>query len=142
MPRNRKLRIILDTNIWISFLISNRQNNFDLLLKQSKAEILFSTELLNEIKDTIEKPKLKKYFSSNSMEEMLNAFEVYIVLVSVSTTVSICRDPKDNFLLSLALDGKADYLLTGDKDLLSMKTYKKTKIISITSFVNNLKSIL
>ncbi|MBK9984674.1 MAG: putative toxin-antitoxin system toxin component, PIN family [Saprospiraceae bacterium] len=64
MPANRKLRIILDTNIWISFLISNRQHNLDLLLHKSKVNILFSTELLNEIKDTIEKPKLTKYFSS------------------------------------------------------------------------------
>lgn len=139
MPGNKKLRIILDTNIWISFLISNRQSNLDLLFKKSKANILFSTELLDEIKATIEKPKIRKHFSSEAMEEMLVAFEDYILLVEVSSIVNMCRDPKDNFLLSLALDGKADFLLTGDKDLLELKSFKKTKILTITSFLKNLQ---
>ena len=61
MAGNKSLTIILDTNIWISFLISNRYKNLDLLFSQSRIKILFSTELLSEIQDTIEKPKLKKF---------------------------------------------------------------------------------
>lgn len=89
MPGNKKLRIILDINNWVSFLISNRQSNLDLLLKKSKAQILFIAELLDEIMDTIEKPKLKKYFSPDAMEEMLNAFESYILLVDVRSSVDV-----------------------------------------------------
>jgi uncharacterized protein len=80
--------------------------------------LLFSAELLDEIKTTITKPKLKKYFSVNAMEEMLLNLETYIDLIKVKSTVKVCRDTKDNFLLALSKDGKADYLLTGDKDLL------------------------
>jgi len=61
MAGNKSLTIILDTNIWISFLISNRYKNLDLLFSQSRIKILFSAELLSEIQDTIEKPKLKKF---------------------------------------------------------------------------------
>lgn len=54
--------------------------------------------------------------------------------VTVSSAVDVSRDPEDNFLLSLALDGKADFLITGDKDLLSLKKFESTEIITIADF--------
>ena len=51
----------------------------------------------------------------------------------------VCRDPKDNFLLALAHDGKADYLLTGDNDLLVMKKFGRTKIVKISEFLKSMK---
>jgi putative PIN family toxin of toxin-antitoxin system len=60
----------------------------------------------------------------------------YGEFVNVESKLKICRDPKDNFLLSLAVDGKADYLLTGDKDLTDIAKFGNTKIISIAEFLN------
>lgn len=54
--------------------------------------------------------------------------------VNVKSNVNLCRDPKDNFLLALAKDGKADYLLTGDNDLLVLEKMGKTNIIKVTEF--------
>ena len=71
---------------------------------------------------------------------MLSAFEPFIDLIEVESTVTICRDPKDNFLLELAKDGKADYLLTGDKDLLELKKFGKTKIQTISTFIDETKN--
>jgi len=71
---------------------------------------------------------------------MLSAFESFVDLIEVESIVTICRDPKDNFLLALARDGKADYLLTGDNDLLDLKKFGKTKIITITNFVEATKN--
>lgn len=65
---------------------------------------------------------------------MLSAFEPFIDLIDVESTITVCRDPKDNFLLALAKDGKADYLITGDKDLLDLQKFGKTKIITIANF--------
>jgi len=45
-----------------------------------------------------------------------------------------CRDPKDNFLLALAKDGNADYLITGDDDLRSMNQFEKTIIVKLNEF--------
>jgi len=70
---------------------------------------------------------------------MLSAFEPFIDLIEVESMIKICRDPKDNFLLALAKDGKADILLTGDKDLLEIKKFGKTKIKSITGFLEEIK---
>ncbi len=140
MPKSKSLNLIIDTNLWISFIISKKQGPLDSILFTSKARLLFSEELIVEISQTIIKPKLKKYFGLNALEEMLLAFEPFIYLVQVKSIVKICRDPKDNFLLALAKDGKADYLLTGDKDLLDLKKFGKTKIITIVDFIEVMKN--
>jgi uncharacterized protein len=109
------------------------------LLYLEKIRLLFSAELLDEINSTVTKPKLRKYFSPNAMEEMLLNLEPYIELIEVKSIVKVCRDTKDNFLLALSKDGKADYLITGDKDLLDLGKYGKTEILTISKFLEQAK---
>ena len=135
MPKSRPFKVIIDTNLWISFIISNKLSLLDSLLFSGKIRLIFSLELIKEIEATIAKPKLKKYFLSEGLEEMLTMFEPFINLVEVKSVVSVCRDPKDNFLLELAKDSKADYILTGDKDLLNIAKFGKTKIVTISAFL-------
>ena len=71
MPKNNFVRLIIDTNIWISFLISDKHHKPDNLLSHPKTKILFNTELLDEINRVSIFPKLKKYFSSHAVEELL-----------------------------------------------------------------------
>lgn len=106
-----------------------------------EGKLLFSEELISEIQQTISKPKLKKYFQANALENMLSTFEPFIDLIDVESVVTTCRDSKDNFLLALAKDGKADYLLTGDKDLLELKQIGKTRIQTIRTFIDEVKNI-
>ena len=140
MLKNKLIKLVIDTNLWISFIISNKQNVLDFLLFSKKVRVLFSIELITEIETTITKPKLTKYFGSNALEEMLSAFDSFIDLIEVQSIVTVCRDSKDNFLLTLAKDGNADYLLTGDRHLLELKKFNKTKIMTITSFINETKN--
>ena len=139
MPKNKQLKIIIDTNLWVSFIISNKLNLLDTLLYSEKARILFSEELITEIRQTIIKPKLKKYFGANALDEMLSAFEPFVDFIQVKSVITLCRDPKDNFLLALAKDGKANYLLTGDNDLLELQKFGKTKIVTISNFIEAIK---
>jgi putative PIN family toxin of toxin-antitoxin system len=139
MPKNKFLRLVIDTNLWVSFLISNRLRKLDSLLFLEKVHFVFSKELLDEINSTITKPKLQKHFTANAFEEMLLTLEPYIKVVDVKSKVNICRDPKDNFLLALSEDGKADYLLTGDKGLLDLRKFGKTTITTITHFLEETK---
>lgn len=140
MAKNKSLRLVIDTNLWISFIISKKLNLLEPILFAENTRILFSSELVEELQATITKPKLKKYFSENALEEMLTVFDPYIDFITVKSTVSICRDPNDNFLLALAKDGKANYLLTGDNDLLDIGKYQKTIIIKISEFLEQNKS--
>lgn len=140
MPKSKPLKLIIDTNLWVSFIISNKQSLLDPFLFNEEARLLFSTELITEIQETIKKPRLKKYFGTNALEEMLSIFEPFIDLIQVESIITVCRDTKDNFLLALAKDGKADYLLTGDKDLLDLIKFGKTQIKTITAFIDETKN--
>lgn len=134
MPAKHK-RVIIDTNLWISFLITSDYSRLDNLLLNQRIDLLFSKELLTEFFEVVKRPKLKKYFNMDAIENLLLSLEQRIELVEVKSKVKICRDPTDNFLLELAKDGKADYLVTGDKDLLVLEHFAKAKIVTITEFL-------
>jgi hypothetical protein len=139
MPKSKPLKLSIDTNLWISLVISKKLNQLDLLLYSENAKLLFSIELTQEIETTITKPKLKKYFQGNALDEMLTVFEPFIDFIKIKSKVKLCRDPKDDFLLALAKDGKADYLLTGDNDLLIIGKFEQTTILTITDFLKKTK---
>ncbi len=135
MPRKSN-RIILDTNLWISFLLSKKFIFLDTLFQNSDITVLFSKELLDEFVDVATRTKFERYFSQADLQELITTIKAHEEFVIVSSTVNICRDPKDNFLLSLAKDGKANYLITGDKDLLAIRKHGKTSILTFTEFSN------
>lgn len=134
------MRLILDTNLWISFLISSKYEKLDKLLFDQKCTLLFSRELLEEFITVAERPKLKKYFSNNDLIDLLETIDEVAEFVEVTTEVTECRDPKDNFLLSLAIDGDADFLLTGDHDLLVLERVGDTEIKTISEFLDQQNS--
>ena len=132
----KKARVIFDTNIWMSFLISKSMNDIDKLIFTEKIILLFSNELMTEFIDVTSRKKLKPYFTKENITSLIDLIEEYGEIVPVKSKVDICRDKKDNFLLSLAKDGKADYLITGDKDLLVIENFEKTKIEKLVTFRN------
>ena len=135
MPK-KKNRIIIDTNLWISFLLTNDFSKLDKIFKDSTAMLLFSQALLDEFLEVAQRPKFKKYFSLPDLEKLLLQIKDEAEFIEVTSNVKLCRDPKDDFLLSLAKDGKATHLITGDKDLLDIKTFGKTKITTITRYLS------
>jgi uncharacterized protein len=133
---NRPERIVVDTNIFISFLISDTFNKLDKYLQANKVRFLFSEELLNEFLEVVSRPKIKKYFSDKDLAKLLDSINDHADFIEVTAHVKICRDKKDNFLLALCDDGKADYLLTGDEDLLVLKKFKNTTILKIADYIS------
>lgn len=134
---NDPVRVIIDTNLWISFLIKRNYSNIDSLLFFQKINLVFSTELLHEFTSVAKRPKFEKYFSTANLQKTLDLIKVYADFIEVKTVINACRDEKDNFLLSLAIDGNVSYLITGDLDLLELKRFEQTKILSITDFLNS-----
>ena len=131
----RKTKIILDTNIWISFLITKDFKKLDSLINKGNIRLLYSNELLEEFISVAQRPKFNKYFTKEDIESLLNIFDSYGKIIKIKSDVKECRDIKDNFLLNLAVNGKANYLITGDNDLLTMQIIHKTKIVSISEFL-------
>jgi uncharacterized protein len=135
--QNKVSRIIIDTNLWISFLITKDFTKLDEIIFSRHGILIFSQELLDEFLEVAKRPKFRRFFSAPDIEEILETIEEYADFVKVETKIEICRDPKDNFLLSLSVDGNADFLLTGDKDLLDLQKIGETTIITISDFLRN-----
>jgi uncharacterized protein len=134
MPKPKD-RVVIDTNLWISFLISKEYIRLDKILSDKHIVLLYSQQLIDEFIEVALRPKFKKYFSAEDLQALLISMSDKAIFIEVSSTVNVCRDTKDNFLLALAKDGKASHLLTGDKDLLVLKTFGKTKILTITDYL-------
>ena len=132
-------KVILDTNLWISFLISKRLGQIDKLIKERKVTLIFSTESIEEFIEVANRAKFRKYFSKNDIDDLLDKFDQYGELNLVRSNIQICRDKKDNFLLSLAVDSKADYLVTGDGDLLVLEKIESTKIMTFSNFIEHIE---
>jgi putative PIN family toxin of toxin-antitoxin system len=135
MPTKIKHRIIIDTNLWISFLLTIDYSKVDPMFINNEIILIFSKELVDEFIEVAQRPKFRKYFSLSDLEELLKKVRMKALFVSVTSTVNQCRDFKDNFLLALAQDGDATHLITGDKDLLVLGKFGKTKILTITDFI-------
>ena len=137
MPVKTKHRVIIDTNLWISFLLTNDYSKVDPLFANNNITLIFSQELIDEFIEVTLRPKFKKYFSLTDIEDLLKRVRKKAAFISVTTTITTCRDPKDNFLLALAKDGNATHLLTGDKDLLVLGNIGKTKILTLSDYIKN-----
>lgn len=134
MPKKEN-RIIIDTNLWISFLLTNDYSKLDKIFENKSVFLLFSQVLLDEFIEVAQRPKFKKYFSLSDLERLMIQIKDEANFIEVTSIIKLCRDPKDDFLLSLAKDGKATHLITGDKDLLDIKNFDKTKIITISDYL-------
>jgi putative PIN family toxin of toxin-antitoxin system len=132
-------KVVLGTNLWISFLISKDFSFLDNFIEKGRIKLIFSEELFSEFISVSERPKFQKYFSKNDIKYLTRIMDKYGELVTVTTVVNECRDYKDNFLLNLAIDSKADYIATGDNDLLELKRIRETKILTIRELLDEIQ---
>lgn len=135
MAVKTQIKVVIDTNLWISFLITNKYLELNEMLLANRIRVLFCTSLLEEFLNVVARPKLRRYFSGEDVENLLYSLKECTDYIEVKSKIVMCRDPKDDFLLALAKDGRADYLLTGDVDLLAVKNLGRTKIITYAEFL-------
>ena len=134
MKQENEIRIIIDTNLWISFLIGRKLSSLLDLLSYPEFQLVISSELIEEIYDVISRPKLAKYYSSENINMLMKYMKEFSLSFELRSIPSRCRDPKDDYLLELALVSDADYLVTGDKDLLEIKKIGNCQIVTAMEF--------
>jgi putative PIN family toxin of toxin-antitoxin system len=135
MARKRD-RVILDTNIWISFILTGDFTKLDHIFQENSIVLLFIKELIEEFIDVASRPKFRKYFPLEDLINLLGQIEKKSEFIQVVSAINLCRDPKDDFLLSLAHDGQATHLISGDKDLLAIGSFGKTRILTLADYLN------
>ena len=134
MPDQKPIKVIIDTNLWISFLIGKQLKSLKPLLVEQTIQPILSEQLLQEIVLVTQRPKLQKYFPQSKVSELIDFLKIIGLSIDIRSEISLGRDEKDNYLLALAKDSQADFLVTGDKDLLVLQQFESTKIVTYQEF--------
>jgi putative PIN family toxin of toxin-antitoxin system len=132
------LRIVLDTNILVSAVIAKgKPRDLLRLAIQRRYLLVASSETIEEFVQVLQRPKFK--MSRNEVVKAKN------VLVKTGKTVNVTskrrviqEDPDDDIFLNTALDGKADYIVSGDPHLLDLSKYKGIKIVTVDDMLKKL----
>lgn len=128
-------KVVLDTNILLSALLfKGRLSRIVDLWKEGAIKPFFSRETFEEFRTALGYPKfsLKAYEVKAILEETLPYFEVVGKTEKIS---GVCKDPDDDKFISCALAASAEYIVSGDKDLCSIRKYRSVKIISAMKFL-------
>ena len=135
MRKSSKLRVIVDTNCWISFLIGKRLSVLVDLLSNEVIQLVICDELLDELREVTSRPKFKKYFPKNKVDSLVEFMQLIGEHFEPRQQVLLCRDAADDYLLALAIEAKAHYLVTGDEDLLILRKIETCHIVDAKTFV-------
>jgi len=130
------LRLVFDTNIIISALLfdgSKPSKAFDIGINQGV--LLFSLPTLAELEEVLWRNKFDRYISHEERKRFLTSLILHSTPIETNETISECRDPKDNKFLELAVCGKADFIISGDEDLLVLNPFRNIQIITPDSFL-------
>jgi uncharacterized protein len=116
-----KIHYVFDTNVIVS----------SLLFKNSKPAQAFNEEL----SDVLGRKKFDHFLTVEERDEFLETFVDRAILIDIIEKVLECRDPKDDKILELALNGQAQYIVSGDKDLLVLNPFRAVKIVTAEEFL-------
>ncbi|NJL56538.1 putative toxin-antitoxin system toxin component, PIN family [bacterium] len=139
MKSERRVKVIIDTNIWISYLIGLQLGGLTDLLSNRKIELVLSDQLLNELSEVTARKKFHRYFGEREVNELLKLMNILGTSYHVTDYPNICRDAKDNFLLGLIRASQPDFLVTGDQDLLELNPFEGTEIIEANQLLEKIK---
>ncbi len=132
------MRIVIDTSDFISAMIGKTHRvKLMEVLDNPNIEIFADENLLTELRDVAYREKFRKYISAADVALFIEVAIASFTLVTVDTVVNDSPDPKDNYLLSLAIDSQSEYLITGNKrDLLDLSPYRGIEIIRLQAFLD------
>ncbi len=128
--------IVIDTNVLISAVLSPNGTAKKAFVKAiAYFQLIQSEATYEELVTRLQKKKFDKYISFEDRKQFLHWVRIDSNFLIVENQTTICSDPDDNKFLDLASKGQADYLITGDRDLLSLDVYQNTRIIQPASFL-------
>ncbi len=129
-------RFVLDNNILVSALLVKNSAPFWVIKKvEEMGVILYSEATLLELNQVLNRKKFIKYFTVEEKQEFIVKLIESAELVVITESIDICRDPKDNKFLELAVSGEADFIISGDRDLLVLNPFRSIEIITANDFL-------
>jgi uncharacterized protein len=127
---NRSPRLVFDTGVLVSALLFARSvPGTALKLAEERGRILISADTILELQAVLRRPKFDRYVSLDKREQFVALIIELAELIVVERTIVRCRDPKDDKFLSLGISGNADYIISGDADLIVLNPFEGIAIL-------------
>ena len=138
MNRRKKLRLVLDANWFVSACISrsSRRTLYYKILKNPRLQVFYSAELMAEFEGVMARPKFARIVTPAQVKRFTRIVLNFVRKTEIAAIPAIVRDWNDNYLLGICEGCEADFLITGDKDLLTLETYQNTTILTMGQFVS------
>lgn len=137
------MRVVVDTGVFVSALIRRQGTTGKVLqaLRDGRFTAIYSTDILLEIIKVLGREKFhtKYHIQPDDIAALIDLIRLRGELVIPKKSVSACRDPKDNKFLEAALVGEADFVVSGDADLLDMVSFEQIPIIQSAEFLDRLE---
>lgn len=130
------MKVIIDTNVWISFLIGHQTLVVRRILTDLRFDVFVCSKLIEEIREVASRDKIRKHLNPTDLDDLLTIINAFCLFATIENEVKpeAVRDPKDLYLLALADTISADYIVSGDADLTDLGQHNQTKIIKLTDF--------
>jgi putative PIN family toxin of toxin-antitoxin system len=132
------LKVVIDTNIWVSSLLAsgNPKKIVEAWLIDGLFTIVYPQWLIDELEKIPSKPRLAARIHPDDVKRLINFIEEDGFLIDTKYVPAISRDPNDDPFLACAQAAECDYVVTGDNDLLCLQTHGRTQIISPADFLS------
>ncbi len=125
------MRVVIDTSVFLSRLLLPDSTPARAARQAiDSAIILVSEDTMNELADVLARPNLDRYLSLKTRQQFLLELGEIAQFVPIIQRIRVCRDPRDDKFLELAVNGQAHSILTGDRDLLSLHPFRGIAILS------------
>lgn len=140
------LRVVLDTNVFVSSLLSTEGTPAQLLnaWREGRYMLVTSPAIIAEVVEVLESPRIsKKYLIRHQdVENLVDVLKTDAVLVPGEAGVkgSVTRDPRDEMFLACAIDANADCIVSGDRHLLDLQTFRGIPILTVNEFAEELEN--
>jgi len=130
------MKVIIDTNLWISFLIGHQTQLVRRMLTDVRFDVYVCSRLIEEIRDVASRDKIRKHLGPADLDDLLAIINAFCQFATIEAEVAptAVRDPKDLYLLALADTIGANYIVSGDADLTDLAKYNQTSIIKLADF--------
>ena len=133
------MRIVLDTNVLVSALITQgRTARLLQVLLEKKVELVLSKAILDEFVDVMSRPRFREYVDSKEIKDFLKLLLSIALIVDVKSKLNVTPDAADNAVLAAAHDGKANYVVSGDRHLLYLGKFKGIRILNAAQMLKRL----
>jgi len=129
-------RIVVDANALISrLLLPSSVPGQAVRMATHEGQLLASDATLEELADVLSRPKFDSYVTLEERQAFMLLFGRIVEHVPITRRVRLCRDPKDDAVLELALNGGADLIITGDRDLLALGAFENRRILTPAAYL-------